>query len=579
MRRRRGPRPAKQRSPREALIAAAAAARGEETKMDFSDFVNSHVGRIEPLERKLALAYWNAAVSGSADEYRRYADLRLELERIYSDPEAHRYVAAAREAGNFGDPHLQRAADLLDLRYRAHQADPGLLGRITALASRIENHFSVFRSRVDGRTLAANDVCRILRESGDGEGRRRAWEASKAVGRVVYGDMLELVRLRNRMAREAGFEDYRALSLEVGEQDAAMLDDLFDELDELTREPFREVKGGIDEALAEQCGVAPADLMPWHYHDPFFQDFPAFGDAALDDLLAGSDVAAVAARFYRGIGLPIDEIIARSDLCERDGKNQHAFCTDIDRCGDIRILCNVRDDFHWMETMLHECGHAVYDKHVDRELPYLLRTYPHLAMTEASAMFFGALARDPFWLREALDLEQARAESIAPSLRRSRRGARLVFARWAQVMYRFERELYRDPQRDLGALWWELVERYQHLRRPAGRDEPDWASKIHIVSSPVYYQNYMLGELIAAQLRGAIKAEFAGGGAGRGAGGETGGAASGGVYFGNTALGDFFRERVYRPGNVAPWMEHVGRICGEPLSARHFAAEVMEEQH
>lgn len=46
---------------------------------------------------------------------------------------------------------------------------------------------------------------------------------------------------------------------------------------------------------------------------------------------------------------------------------------DVDRAGDVRVLANVQPDVRWMGTMLHEFGHAVYDRGVDPELPWLLR--------------------------------------------------------------------------------------------------------------------------------------------------------------------------------------------------------------
>ncbi len=46
--------------------------------------------------------------------------------------------------------------------------------------------------------------------------------------------------------------------------------------------------------------------------------------------------------------------------------------------------------------------------------------------------------------------------------------------------------LYADRD-DLNSLWWDLVERLQLVKRPAGRDEPDWAAKIHVAVAPVYY--------------------------------------------------------------------------------------------
>ena len=41
--------------------------------------------------------------------------------------------------------------------------------------------------------------------------------------------------------------------------------------------------------LAANCGVKVADLRPWHYHDPFFQESPAVFDADLDSLEAWSN--------------------------------------------------------------------------------------------------------------------------------------------------------------------------------------------------------------------------------------------------------------------------------------------------
>ena len=83
----------------------------------------------------------------------------------------------------------------------------------------------------------------------------------------------------------------------------------------------------------------------------------------------------------------------------------------------------------------------------------------------------------------------------------------LIFSRWCQVMLRFEKGMYENPDQDLNKLWWDLVEKYQLLKRPADRNAPDYASKIHIVSAPVYYHNYMMGELFASQVHHAIARE------------------------------------------------------------------------
>ena len=90
--------------------------------------------------------------------------------------------------------------------------------------------------------------------------------------------------------------------------------------------------------------------MPWHYHDPFFQETPAVFAADLDAPYARADLLELCRDFYAGIGLPIDDVIARSDLYEKKGKSPHAFCTDIDREGDVRVLANIVPNEYWMAT-------------------------------------------------------------------------------------------------------------------------------------------------------------------------------------------------------------------------------------
>jgi peptidyl-dipeptidase A len=532
---------------------------------DFGEFVDAHVALVEPLNRECALAYWRASLTGSESDFKRYADLQMRLEQIYADPDDFARISDVCESKSAGDGNLGRIADLLYLRYLGNQVDPGLLGRIVDLAASVENRFSTFRPVAGGRELTTNEVYRILRTEADSEKRREVWEASKKVGRLVAEDLLELVSLRNESARQIGYGNFYTMSLELSEQSEDYLVNLFAELDELTREPFLEMKEEIDRSLAKCFHISRGGIQPWHYHDPYFQEVPQIDGVDLDRYFKDRDVVEIAGIFFKTIGMSVDDILERSDLYEKQGKNPHAYCTDIDRKGDIRILANVQHNSYWLETMLHELGHGVYDKYIDSGLPYILRSYPHLCTTEACAMFFGRMGQDPVWLKAALGLEDRVMEGIASYMSEFMRKKQLIFARWCQVMFNFERELYRNPQHDLNSLWWDIVERFQYVRRPDGRSEPDWATKIHIVSSPVYYHNYMLGELIASQFRHHIMNRILG------AGGFNE------CAYGRPEVGEYFRNTVFRPGNTMPWPDHIEKTTGEVLSARHFAAQFVKE--
>ena len=117
-------------------------------------------------------------------------------------------------------------------------------------------------------------------------------------------------------------------------------------------------------------------------------------------------------------------------------------------------------------------------------------------------MLMGRLPRDPgVAARRSPRSTTTDGRRASPAaLADAQRAALLVFARWVLVMTNFERSLYADPDADLDTLWWDLVERHQLVHRPDDRHAPDWAAKIHLAAAPVYYQNYLYGELFASQL-------------------------------------------------------------------------------
>jgi peptidyl-dipeptidase A len=391
------------------------------------------------------------------------------------------------------------------------------------------------------------------------------WEASKRVGPVVEEHLKALVALRNDVASRLGFKNYHVMQLYLNEQSQDEVIKLFDELDALTREPFEKAKGEIDKRLAANCGIEVSELRPWHYHDPFFQEAPAVYDTSLDEpfeKLDKEEISKLCRKFYDGIELPVDDVLSRSDLYERPGKSPHAFCTDIDREGDVRVLANIVPNEKWLSTMLHELGHAVYSsKNIPAKMPWVLRTDAHILATEGVAMMFERFAKSGDWAAEmGVEVPDVKAYNAAGA--RMRRDQLLIFSRWCQVMLRFEKALYENPDQDLNDLWWDLVEKYQGQHRPENRNAPDYASKIHLVVAPAYYHNYMLGQLFACQVHRTIAREVL-----------HADDVTGAFYTKIPAVGKFMRERVFAPGRSLNWNDLTRHATGEPLGAEAFAAE------
>lgn len=532
---------------------------------DAKAFVAGHETRFKALDVTAGKAWWDANTTGSDDAFKRKEDAQNRIDRALADKTVFAELKGLKESadrGEVADKVTARAVRVLYLLYLEKQVDPALLEKITAKANAVEKQFNVTRAVVDGREMPDSRVRQVLKTGTDSAERQKVWEASKGVGAKVEADLKELVKLRNEAAKQLGFANFHAMMLVLNEQDGAELLKLFDDLDALTRGPFQAAKADIDARLAKMYGLKVEELQAWHYHDPFFQEAPAVYPADLDAPFKSADILAVCKQFYAGVGLPVDAVLANSDLYEKKGKSPHAFCTDIDREGDVRVLANIVPNEYWAGTMLHELGHAVYSsKNIPAALPYALRSEAHILTTEGVAMQFERFSKQRAWL-EKMGLTVPNPGEYDRAARATQRNQLLIFSRWCQVMLRFEKGMYENPEQDLNALWWSLVEKYQGVKKPAGRNAPDYASKIHIVSAPVYYHNYMMGQLFASQVHHAIARDVY-----NGADPKTV------LYIGDPKVGQFMKDKVFNPGRSLSWKDLAVHATGEPLTPKAFAKD------
>lgn len=507
---------------------------------------------IEDLETRFNIAYWESQVEASPENDKRRADLELELREFLSDREALVQVEAAL-GEEIHDPMIERELEVLRLRLRANQMNESERIQIVELSTEIESDFASFRPHVDGESLTENDILEHLRTSNDPVERETIWRASKEIGGQVANKVRELVRVRNEAARNLGFANAYSMELELQELDEEWLFERMADLERLTDEPFHRWKDGLDEKLRQRFGTT--DLYPWHYADPFFQELPPDGRISLDETFGDASAKELAEKTFAAWDLDLVSVLEKSDLFPRERKCQHAFCINIDRRGDVRILTNVVPGEDWISVMLHECGHAAYDVSIDERLPYVLRDVAHTFVTESVALLSGRLTRDKEWLTRIAEIDDGEVTPLAAELKRLNAVQSVQFARWGLVMVHFERALYDDPETDLDGLWWENVERFQSVKRPDDPPQGGWASKIHIACAPVYYQNYLLGDMLASQLAATAETECGG-------------------LVGSEAAGRMLRDRVFKPGALLPWPALIEGATGKPLAADDLAREL-----
>ena len=503
----------------------------------FHQFLDRFIPEVEHRSKQLNKATWILETTSLPDAADLRAELDAEVRLLFQDPKIYQELIKWDQDPSLSDPLLKRQLNVLIRQFKSNQLPKELIQEIAKREAILTSSYGNFRAQMDGEFYSENGLRQILTHEQDPVRRKKAWEASKQIGEELAPQILELVKLRNQGAQSLGYSDYFEMQLDLQEVDRAWLLKIFEELSEKSKDAYTQELKEIEKVLSDRFGEA----APWSWSDPFCQEDPLA--SSLDNLVSDVDIVASCINYYRKAGFDVEPVLQKSDLYERSGKSQHAFCTHIDRRGDVRTLNNIKSSMRWLETLLHELGHAVYELGFDHKLPWLLREPPHMIPTEAMALLAGRQAYRS-------DSLQKLTGKVDPEAEKSLRRRQLIFSRWVMVMTAFESELYRDPSQDLNALWWKLVEQIQMIHPPKGREgKADWAAKMHIGLAPVYYFSYLLGELFASSLQQEIK------------------------DFSSPEAGEFLQNKLFAPGNCWSWDQLVCHVTGKPLSTDAWIQE------
>lgn len=520
----------------------------------FQSFLHQFIPAVSQKSTQVNKASWILETTGSSDAADLKAQLDTELRLLFNDPHIYQQLLVWDKDPSLKDPLLKRQLNVLLRTFKQNLIPKDLLEQIAQKEAALAISYGSFRPEYNGKLVSENDIRELLKSELNVERRKEAWEASKKIGAILAPKILELVKLRNLAAKTLGYRDYFQMQLDLQEVDAKWLLKTLEDLGEQSNTAYLEILSEINGSLSNKFKVPLSELGPWAWSEPFCQEDP-LNNQELDSILDGVNILKSTTNFYQRLGIDVEEILQRSDMYERPGKNQHAFCIHIDREGDIRTLNNVRSSLKWLETVLHEIGHAVYELGFDENLPWLLREPPHMIPTEAMALIAGRQAYRHNSLHFLVG-GGSNKESLLQKVEKSLKRRELIFSRWVLTMTAFESELYRDPSQELNQLWWHLVEKYQKITPPPKREHAfDWACKYHIGLAPAYYFSYLLGEMFASAIQEALVRQC------------------GDELLSSPAAGHFLQEKLFKPGNRMSWYELVCHVTGGPLTGDAWVKE------
>ena len=242
-------------------------------------YLRHHEAVIAPLHKDYSLRFWDLSLAGNSEEFEKALVAAKERYlKVYNNREEFRQLREWKAASGIPLDELEaRQLKLIHDAFVPNQIEEQVLREIVERETQIENFFNTFRANFEGGKVSDNQLRDILRNESDITRRRAAWEATKQVGHEAAPQLLELIAIRNREARNLGYADYYSMMFELQELDEKWVFSLFDRLEHLSESAFTEMKADLDAKLKQQYRVNERESYPWLYSDPFFQEFPKAG--------------------------------------------------------------------------------------------------------------------------------------------------------------------------------------------------------------------------------------------------------------------------------------------------------------
>lgn len=334
--------------------------------------------------------------------------------------------------------------------------------------------------------------------------RERAWRATMALWlgkRELLNELYnKMLTLRDQIARNAGFPDYRAYAYKAYNRfDYTPEDSIrFQNAIETVVVP---AAARVYERKRKQLGVDV--LRPWDEAVDAGDDPPLAPYKGQDALIQGS----------LNIFEHVDETLARYfatmaedgllDLDTRNGKALGGYCSSLPWRKRPYIFMNGNGTHDDLQTMLHEAGHA-FHAFESFNLPYIWQTDAPMEFCEVASMSMELLAAP--YLTKAYngfyttqEAARARIEHLEGILK---------FLPYMAVVDGFQHWVYTNPEvahdpAACDAAWGDLWDRFMiGIDWNGFEDErvSGWHRKLHIFHVPFYYIEYGMAQVGALQV-------------------------------------------------------------------------------
>ncbi|MEM8528564.1 MAG: M3 family oligoendopeptidase [Bacteroidota bacterium] len=301
----------------------------------------------------------------------------------------------------------------------------------------------------------------------------------------------QLLRLRQAMAREAGFDNYRDYKFkELGRFDYDAQDCLT--FHESVKKEILPLLAQIHERKAQNLQIA--QLCPWDLFVDAESDHPLQHFRSSQDLVEKATNILTAVHPYFGDCLKKMKAKEHLDLETRSGKVAGGYTMSLPVSGIPFMFMNISGAVADFRTFIHESGHAV-QFFLLNEQPLVTSKLPPPEIAELAAMSMELLTLDQW--THFFPTEQAWKRAKIWLLSNV-----LWLLPWICIIDRFQHWLYTHPEHSRAARkaqWLKLLDEFNTpmMNRTAFEETMDytWFRQLHLFEVPFYYIEYAMAQL------------------------------------------------------------------------------------
>lgn len=446
-------------------------------------------------------------------------------------------------------------------------------------ATKIEGQLEGARNKlslgatIDGKfeEMSSVGLRNKVRVDPDENVRKACYEGLAKIGDfVTENGFVELVKVRNRMAKALGYLDFYDYKVTNAEGFGKIA--LFEILDTL-EEGTRPILESARKRFVQEKG-GDSTLEPWN------QSFFMAGDVTrrLDPYFPFEKSVEQWGRSFAAMNISYRGATMDLDLLDRKGKYSNGFChwpqpawikpdgswqPSTTHFTSLADPSAVGSGYTGLTTLMHEAGHAAHFANIAMPSPLFSqeRSPTSVAYAENQSMFLDSLVGDADWMAKyavSREGEVVPWDLVADQIRATQPYKVFALRGMLAVPY-FEKALYEMAEEDVTAESIKaLADKVEHDIQ-GGLSPRPLLSVPHILSDEAscYYHGYVLAEMSVHQTR-----EFF--------------LKRDGYLTDNPQIGPSLTKSYWQPGNSEPFLSLVENLTGAPLTGEAWVNELKQ---